>query len=350
MGGECQPFINLMGDYIRLLKSGNFAKGSAFFAFMTGDCKLRLYGQNTIYATRHFQNGELPVIGTFAQLFGNKLSAISKVRIVDDIYIGMTALDRILQKLHESRFYELQKGAPDLAYKIAKNHICKGIKRGEIINGIEYALSVFDGIDIDKSVPKRFITVTGDYYTRINSFANNDLYRSIERLGGVIFVPPTLMDAIPLIMVSRIKKYRKQAEYIKLIQHLLLNFELKHQEQKVRDIFENDILNNFDYTPEEVYQRTSKYLSSDLSTGIISPVGCVIEAIEKGACGIINVITQNCSYGNVLTSILQRMRADYGNVPLLTLIYEEQQGGNKLTRLEAFMHQIAKQLKCVRFS
>jgi hypothetical protein len=78
-------------------------------------------------------------------------------------------------------------------------------------------------------------------------------------------------------------------------------------------------------------------------------VGCVIEAVEKGACGIINVITQNCSYGNVLTSILQRMRPDYGDIPLLTLIYEEQQGGNKLTRLEAFMHQVPKQLKCVQF-
>jgi hypothetical protein len=29
---------------------------------------------------------------------------------------------------------------------------------------------------------------------------------------------------------------------------------------------------------------------------------------------------------------------------LLTLIYEEQQGGNQLTRLEAFMHQIPEQL------
>ena len=100
---------------------------------------------------------------------------------------------------------------------------------------------------------------------------------------------------------------------------------------------------------EEIYEKTSKYLSNDLSTAIISPVGCVIEALEKGARGIVNVITQNCSYGNVLTSILQRMRPDYGNIPLLTLIYEEQQGGNKLTRLEAFMHQIPKQLTCSRF-
>jgi len=92
-----------------------------------------------------------------------------------------------------------------------------------------------------------------------------------------------MVDVIPLVMVARIKKYRKQSEYIKLIQHLLINLELKHQEQKVRHIFEDDILNNFDISPEEIYEKTSKYLSNDLSTAIISPVGCVIEAIEKGA-------------------------------------------------------------------
>ncbi len=349
VGGECQPFINLMGDYISLLKSNSFEKNAAFFMFMNGDCRLKLYGQNTIYAGSRYQSDELPVIGTFDQLFGENIPIIQQVRIVDNIYIGMAALDRILQKLHESRPYEVEKGASDFAYKIARNHICRGIERGEIISGIEYALSVFDGIDIDKSVPKKFVVVTGDYYTRLNSFANNDLYLNIERLDGVIFVPRFMIDVIPLVMVSRIKKYRKQSEYIKLIQHLLINLELKHQEQKVRHIFENDILNNFDISPEEIYEKTSKYLSNDLSTAIISPVGCVIEAVEKGARGIINVITQNCSYGNVLTSILQRMRPDYGNIPLLTLIYEEQQGGNKLTRLEAFMHQIPKQLTCTRF-
>lgn len=348
VGGECQPFINLMGDYISLLKSNRFEKNTAFFMFMNGDCKLRLYGQNTIYAGSSYPSGALPVIGTFDQLFGDNIPIMQQVRIVDDIYIGMAALDRILQKLHESRPYEVEKGASDFAYKIARNHICTGIERGEIISGIEYGLTVFDGIDIDKSVSKKFVVVTGDYYTRINSFANNDLYRSIEQLGGVIFVPRSMIDVIPLVLVSRINKYRKQAEYMKLIQHLLINLELKHQDQKVRHIFEHDILNNFDISPDEIYEKTSKYLSNDLSTAIISPVGCVIEAVGKGARGIINVITQNCSYGNVLTSILQRMRADYGNIPLLTLIYEEQQGGNKLTRLEAFMHQIPGQLKCVR--
>jgi hypothetical protein len=85
------------------------------------------------------------------------------------------------------------------------------------------------------------------------------------------------------------------------------------------------------------------YLSPELSPGVISPIGSVIDTSKLGAKGIINVITLNCSFSNIVTSVLQRVRRNYGDVPLLTLIYEEQQGGNHLTRLEAFMHQMPEQ-------
>jgi predicted nucleotide-binding protein (sugar kinase/HSP70/actin superfamily) len=252
-------------------------------------------------------------------------------------------MDRILQKLHESRPYEVKPGTSDFAYTVARNHICHGIERGEPIKGIEYALSVFEDLALDRTVPKKFVTVTGDYYTRINHFANNDLFRHVERLDGVIFTPPTLVDTIPIYLAREIEKYRKRSAYWKLIQFLLLNLELQYQEQKVRNIFEHDILNNFEMKPKEVLEKTSKYLNKEISTGIISPVGSVIETLEHGAQGIINVITLNCSFGNVVTSVLQRVRRDYNDVPLLTLVCEEQQGGNQFTRLEAFMHQIPAQ-------
>ncbi len=343
VGGECQPFINLLGDYVHLLHTDGFDKQSAFFMFMFGDCRMVLYGQNTIYEGQRFSPKVFPVIGTFDQLFGKHLSLAHKVRILDTLFISMLAMDRVLQKVHECQPYEVEPGTTDVAYRIARNLLCQGVERGETIRGIQDALSVFEGIEVDKTLPKKFITITGDYYTRINAFANNDLYREVERLGGVIFVPPTLVDVIPLFMLKQIEKFRKRAEYAKLIQFLLLNLELRYREQKVRNIFEHEILNNFDITPKEVFEKTSKYLSPDLSAGVVSPVGSVIDTLELGAKGIINLITLNCSFGNVVTSVLQRVRRDYGDVPLLTLIYEEQQGGNQLTRLEAFMHQIPEQ-------
>jgi predicted CoA-substrate-specific enzyme activase len=340
VGGECLPFLNLMADYLYLLESGRYAPNSAFFMFMNGGCKMVQYGQNTIYEGQKYAPRALPVIGTFDQLFGDHVPLTQKARIFDSAFIGLVAMDRILQKVHESRPYEMEPGTADFAYTIARNHLCRGIERDETIRGIEYALSVFDGLDIDRSALKKFIAMTGDYYTRINDFANNNLFGHVERLGGVIFVPPTLVDVIPLFLAKRIEKYRKRAEYSKLIQFLLLNLELRYQEQKVRNIFERDILNNFEMTPKEVFEKTSKYLSSELSTGVISPVGSVIDMLELGAKGVINVVTLNCSFGNVVTSVLQRVRRDYDDVPLLTLICEEQQGGNQLTRLEAFMHQV----------
>jgi predicted CoA-substrate-specific enzyme activase len=343
VGGECQPFINLLGDYVHLLHNNSFDKHSAFFMFMVGGCKMVLYGQNTIYEGKQFYPKTFPVLGTFDQLFGIQLSLSQKVRILDTIFIGMLAMDRLLQKVHECRPYEKEPGTTDVAYKIARNLLCRGIERGETIRGIEDALSVFEGIEVDKTTPKKFVAISGDYYTRINAFANNDLYREIERLGGVIFVPPTLVDVIPIFMVKQIGKFRKRSEYAKLIQFLLLNLELRYQEQKVRNIFEHEILNNFDITPKEVFEKASKYLSTDLSAGVISPIGSVIDTLELGAKGIINVITLNCSFGNIVTSVLQRVRRDYNDVPLLTLICEEQQGGNQLTRLEAFMYQIPEQ-------
>lgn len=66
-------------------------------------------------------------------------------------------LGELQQRYHESRPYEVEPGTTDFAYKIACNHLCCGLERGEIIRGIEYALAVFEGLDIDRSASKKSV-------------------------------------------------------------------------------------------------------------------------------------------------------------------------------------------------
>ena len=63
-------------------------------------------------------------------------------------------------------------------------------------------------------------------------------------------------------------------------------------------------------------------------------------AIAAGADGLLNLITLNCSYGTVVTAVLNRELQSRHGVPMLTLVYEGLEKTNEKTRLEAFMQQV----------
>ncbi len=73
-----------------------------------------------------------------------------------------------------------------------------GLCEGRIRQGIEEALHVLQRAPTREVGSDAVVAVTGDYYTRVVPFANNDVYQEIESLGGVLWSPPTFSDSFKM--------------------------------------------------------------------------------------------------------------------------------------------------------
>lgn len=68
-------------------------------------------------------------------------------------------------------------------------------------------------------------------------------------------------------------------------------------------------------------------------------MGKVIDYINKGATGIVNVMPFTCMPGTVVNGILKKVREENANIPYLNMVFEGIEDTNSITRLEAFVHQ-----------
>jgi len=66
----------------------------------------------------------------------------------------------------------------------------------------------------------------------------------------------------------------------------------------------------------------------------------MVDFARKGADGLINVICFNCMLGLTSAAISSRIKSDFENLPIPTLIYGETENTSASSRLEAFVEQV----------
>ena len=83
----------------------------------------------------------------------------------------------------------------------------------------------------------------------------------------------------------------------------------------------------------------SPYIDGSFEGEAVLSVGKVLDYIQNGAHGIVNVMPFTCMPGTVVNGILKRVREDNDNIPYLNMVYEGIEDTNGKTRMEAFVHQ-----------
>ena len=66
----------------------------------------------------------------------------------------------------------------------------------------------------------------------------------------------------------------------------------------------------------------------------------MVDFASRGADGVINAICFNCMLGTVSGAIAQKIRQDFQNIPIPTLIFKGKEDPTEESRLEAFVYQV----------
>ncbi len=343
MGGECHPYALMLGDYLKLVRglSSDEERSSIFCVPGYSACRL---GQYPVYIEkiRKECGHGTRVIADLSQAltaFGLSRKNMDMVRL--KTWEGLNAYDVLTEAYTSLRPRTSDPHLLEEIYATCRDILFLALCRNEIEEGLHQVLEQLQRVPLLEHTERPLVAVTGDYYTRIVPFANNEVYREIERLGGTVLPPPTFSDGLKLYYLQEIigngdrggTDFDSKASFFASLALSELRIRGSSLARRVSQA-------PLDPLGRRMRKTAERHLDRRYPTGMAAPLATVLGQIERGADGVLNLITLNCSYGTVVTATLNRAMSDSPDVPMLTLVYDGLKKTNERTRLEAFMEQV----------
>jgi predicted CoA-substrate-specific enzyme activase len=335
-GKECHAFSYLLGDLLKyVLEKKPAEKQVFFFPGARYACLLQQYGP----AMRSLLE-ELGLSGTLVLTptldYFWKLIGLDGLK---SLWQGLVAVDNLIKLSCQLRPYEINQGETDQTFIRSLEKIEKGLAEGQLEKALKEIRTELKKIKIRKK-NRPVVGIAGDIYTRQNSFANNKLFYHLEALGAEVWPSPFLIDEIDFTFSREFYEKLATGNLKETLRYAGLNL--------LKDIKKQQVVRKMPFSDlkikesgfEEIVKSTITYLNYNNNQTLFLNVARIIDFARKGADGIINVICFNCMLGTASAAISGRIKKDFGNIPLPTLIYGETESTNEDTKLEAFMEQV----------
>lgn len=335
-GKECHAYSFLLGDLMKLALDEKPAEPLIFFfPGARYSCLLQQYGPAMRQLLRELNNHRIllltPTLDYFWQLIGfDGLKAL---------YQGLVAVDHLTRISCQLRPYEVKRGEVNRAFQEGLRLIEEGLASDRLADALEKIRSSFSQIKV-RPEERPLIGIAGDIYTRQNSFANNRLFEELEELGCEVWPSPFLVDEIDFSFSRGFYEKLSEGNLLETVKYAGLNLVREINLAQVRKKLEFSDLRLKEPRFEELLRSTLAYLNYNNNQSLFLNVARMVDLARRGADGIINVICFNCMLGTTSAAISRRIKKDFGNLPLPTLIYGETETVSTRSRLEAFVEQV----------
>lgn len=342
-GKECYPCALTTGDLLKLLLDNPGAADRAAF-FMpggTGPCRFGQYHRYHRLVLDELGFDQVPLYSPDqSEVFYQELSMAGGKDFVRLGWQGIVAIDLLQKALHETRPYEANPGDTDAVYQRQLAAVGQAIReRRDLVEVMRAARAEFAAVPRSGRNHRPLVGVVGEIYTRANRFANEDVVRMIEQLGGEAWLP-SIAEWVLYTNFTSAKRATVLGKYRHYLGTRIENY-FQHKDQRtlgrpwiggLRSLDEPHI--------HEVLKMAEPYLEPTYEGEAILSLGKSRDMHQRGAAGVINVIPFTCMPGTIVNALMKRFREDHGNLPFLPMAMDGQEQSGSRIRLEAFMHQV----------
>ncbi len=342
-GRECYPLTLTTGDMAKMVNRPDFDREKSVF-FMpsgTGPCR---FGQYHRYQRMVLDSLGYPDVPILSPNQDEKLWDDLGVAVDDEFtrlsWEGLVAIDILEKAKFETRPYEINRGQTDRVYQRWLEEVCTTVEaKGDVPAVMEAAVRDFRAIPTEQKGTRPLVGVVGEIYIRSNVFSNEDLIRTIERLGGEAWLPPIgeWLMYINYISARRARRYRDYGQAFKLWLTQRSQLKIEHA---LAAPFEGFVVNLHEPSIAQTIEYAGGFLDVSFEGEAILSVGKSRDFLLKGASGIINAMPFTCMPGTIVNALMKRFREINGNVPFLNMAYDGQEESGSLARLQAFMYQV----------
>lgn len=344
-GKECHAFPMLLGD---LIKSSKLKEKAVFtFPGTTYPCMLHQFSSAMQAILNEMEIENLRVYAPKGEDFFRIFGFDGCVRY----YKALFAIDILIKALCRIRPYEREKGLADRIHKENLVRIEESILKGDVYSALEECLEKLSKVPLRNVERFPQVGIAGDIYTRINPSANQDLFHWLEERGIEVIPAPFQIDVLDFDISHDFYNSLKSMNPLSLISTAYLYFRREFEgwlvKKRIKDFV--DIYEEPSY--KEIIGVAKDYMGNLNHKVLLLNVAKMVDFARKGADGIINAICFNCMIGNSSSAIADKIKRDFGNIPILTAIYSTGNDPSRGIALETFVeqvkryHQLKKSLK-----
>ncbi len=336
-GRECHAYAYVAGDLVQLLERRQFRDGDSFYyPGGVNPCLIPQYRDSMIYAARRLIGRDVDVVTPLM----DDMEATFGRRGLFDMWKGLVAVDLLLRAKCEHRPYETEPGRTDAVHAEQLAAVERAVEEGTVLETMRAAGAAFASIPVDRSRRRPRVGVAGDVYTKVNEFANGALFARLEALGCEVWPSSTMVDVVDLNVARMGRQFARRWEVRGAIRFAFYGKIKDSESRRVHRAFRGVVRAGRPSTLDEILSGTAPYLGAESNALILTNVAQMLEYARGGAAGVINAICFNCMVGTVSASLLERIRADLGGIPMTTLLCGGSEGTSGAARLEAFAHQV----------
>jgi predicted nucleotide-binding protein (sugar kinase/HSP70/actin superfamily) len=342
-GKECYPCTLTTGDMLKLLMDNGARQEEAAF-FMpsgTGPCRFGQYHRFHRMVLDELGYEDVPVYAPDqSEVFYQELGMFGGSDFIRLAWRGLVAVDLLQKALHETRPYERNPGETDQVYQACLRETCRCLEsRGDLDALMARCRREFAAVERYNGEPRPLVGIVGEIYTRANRFANENVVRTVEQMGGEVWMP-TIGEWVLYVNHTSVSRAWVLKNYRALADTLLQNYFQRKDEHALGKPWHGFLHTLEEPAVKETLRLAFPYLNPAYEGEAVLSVGKSRDMHRRGASGVINVIPFTCMPGNIVNALMKRVREDHGNLPYLPMAMDGQDNSGGRIRLEAFMHQV----------
>jgi len=336
-GRECYPCILTTGDIIKTIKNSNFRpeKSAFFMAAAQGPCRFGQYCDFQKQILKRIGHNEIPVVSLDSEdSYGGYGVKFTKLA-----WEGIVAID-ILRKVQRLiRTEEIEKGETNRLYLKYRDKVRETIKKGKgVAKVMEEAAVAFRKIKRkNKNLPT--VTIVGEIYIRHNPFGNEFVIDELEKLGTKVELA-SMREWFMYTNETSKEVSLEENKWWEFIKNRTRNLFQEYLEKRLASPFKNLVKGFEEPDPEEILNLGDKYFDRSIRGEAILTIGKTLHSIKRGRDGVVNVMPFTCMPGNITMGIVEQIKKDYPDFPILNLSFDGSRQANYLNKLRTFIFQV----------
>jgi predicted nucleotide-binding protein (sugar kinase/HSP70/actin superfamily) len=256
------------------------------------------------------------------------------------LWRGLVSTDLLVRWLCENRPYEIEPGSVNAVHQENLRDLADAMAVDDLAAFLRRAVERMASVKVDRSEPRPVIGIAGDVYTRINDSANLGLWRLLEGMGCEVWPSPFLVDNIEFGLPEDFALSLRRRKYQDALVTGLLMMRKEWGSWPVRRRLSPMVTRPQEPGYSEVLQLATPYVGPNSQQLLLLNVAKMAHFAQHGADGVVNAMCLNCMFGTASAALLDKIRADHGGLPMVSLVYAGTENAALRTKIETFVHQV----------